>query len=291
MSEPYFFALLAGFVYALSAFFTKIALRGAIGVVRLSFLMNLVFVLVFSLLFLGEREAFAWELLHQPVIAGICFFIGQVFTFSAIRVGDVSIQTPLMGTKVIFVVLLIFLVKGDSIAWGTVLAAVLSCFAVLLLGFSGKKQKNLYKAILLVLASSFFFAGADVFISLWGKNFGAKNFVFTTILVNGLLSFTLIPFFRGPIWDAAIFRSKWVWISCFAMAGQALLLNYTLAYYQNAAVTNILYSSRGLWSVVLVAVLGKLVLGDNATLSKGETWQRLIGALLMSLSIFLVFRD
>lgn len=54
--------LLAGFIYALSAMFTKIALRGVIGVVRLSFLMNLVFVLAFSLLFLGEREAFAWEL-------------------------------------------------------------------------------------------------------------------------------------------------------------------------------------------------------------------------------------
>jgi hypothetical protein len=36
---------------------------------------------------------------YKPIVAAITFFVGQLFTFAALRKGDVSVATPLLGAR------------------------------------------------------------------------------------------------------------------------------------------------------------------------------------------------
>jgi len=72
---------------------------------------------------------------------------------------------------------------------------------------------------------------------------------------------------------------------------QAVLLNYTIGRFQNVASINIIYSSRGLWSVLLAVPLAILLGLPREGVSKRILMQRLIGASLMSVAILLVFKD
>lgn len=72
------------------------------------------------------------------------------------------------------------------------------------------------------------------------------------------------------------------------LAAQSLLLIFAITRYQQVAQTNIVYSSRGIWSVVFVWLLGHLF--ANVELKHGSTLRgvyRLVGAILITLAIAL----
>lgn len=290
LMEPYEInPAIAAFMYALAAVFSKRALQLHMGILRLSLIINLGFIAVFSTLLFGEDLKLDWSQIHLPVLAGILFFLGQIFTLAAIRIGDVSLQTPVMGSKAVFVVLIAIVLGTEELSNSTILAAFISMIAVALLGFSGGGAERVGLTLIIALLSSLFFAGADVMVAAYGQAYGPKSFIFIIVLINGLLSFGMIPFFRQPI--RAIPTKAWPWalLATLGMGGQALLLNYTLAQYQNAAAFNIIYSSRGLWSVALAAPVALLFAFPYESTTKRIKIQRLTGALLMTAAIALVF--
>lgn len=281
---------LAAFGYALAAIFSKQALAEGCGILRLSFIINLAFVPVFACMLINaQSEAIPWQRLHEPVLTGLLFFIGQIFTFAAIRMGDVSLQTPIMGTKVVFVVCIAMLLGTEQVTAQLLLAALLAMLAIVLLGFSGGGAKRVGLTMSLALASSLFFAGSDTMVGAFGAAFGLPSFLFIAMLVNSLLSFMLIPFFNGSL--RAISRTAWPWVllASLMMGLQALLLNYTLARYQNVAAINVIYSSRGLWSVFLTLPVALLLHLPRERLTAGMLWQRSSGALLLCIAIGIVF--
>jgi len=168
-------------------------------------------------------------------------------------------------------------------------AALGAMIAVALLGFSERLAKGSLFTISLALLSAFFFACSDVMVGSFGSAFGTGPFLLTAMVTNALLSFALIPFFRGRLFS--ISKSAWRWglLSAGMMAGQALLLNYTLAQYQNVGTTNVLYSSRGLWSVLLAAPAVWLLSLSQETLSARTRNLRLGGAILMSVTLLFWF--
>ena len=288
MEISLFYAALAGFGYALAAMLSKRALHAGAGILRLSFVMNLVFVAVFAAFLWGGLAPVPWEKVHQPLGAGIFFFGGQIFTFAAIRTGDVSLQTPVMGTKAVFVVLIAVALGTEPVDARIFAAAVLSAVAVALLGFSGGGARHVGRTLVLALLSALFFACADTMVGTYGLAFGPEAFLILVMAVNGLLSFALIPFFHEPLRRTPRSAVPWLLLAALGMAGQALLLNDTLARYQQVAPLNILYSSRGLWSVVLAAPAAWLLCLPGDAVSRRFALLRLVGALLMSASIALV---
>lgn len=284
------FAAMAAIGYSMAAIFSKQALAQGCGILRLSFVINLVFVPVFAFLLINApSEPIPWGQVYQPVLTGLLFFLGQIFTFSAIRMGDVSLQTPVMGTKVVFVVLIALCLGTEQVSLQLILASLCSMIAVALLGFSGGGAKRVGLTLFLALLSALFFAGSDTMVGAYGSAFGVPHFLFITMLVNFLLSFLLLPFFNGSL--RQITRQSWLWVGLAAimMALQALLMNYTIARYQNVAVSNILYSSRGLWSVVLALPVALLFKLPRERLTARMIWQRGTGALLLSIAIGIVF--
>lgn len=289
MEPIYINSTIAALGYSVAALFSKQALSKGVGVLRLSFVINLIFVPVFALVLLGHVGAVPWSQILYPVATGALFFLGQLFTFAAIRLGDVSLQTPVMGTKAVFVVLIAAFLGIQSISFEVMCAAVVSMFAVALLGFSGGRAERVGLTLLLALLSALFFAGSDLMISVYGGDFGAPAYLFITMVVNGLLSFGLIPFFNAPLREVP--RASWLWtvVAGVLMAGQALLLGYSLARYEDAASVNIVYSTRGLWSV-LIGLLGVSFFSmKSEAVSRRLICMRFAGALLMCVSIAVLF--
>ncbi len=282
-------AAIAGLGYSLGAFVSKRALHEGMGVLRLAFISNWLFVLVFILPLIGSGLHISSKAqLYQPVITGIFFFLGQVFTFTAIRLGDVSLQTPVMGTKAVFVVLIAILAGTEVITAEIGMAAVVSALAVALLGFSGVKGGRTALTISMALLSSLFFAVSDTLVGVYGREFGTESFLFLAMMTNALLSMGLIFFFRAPLTRSTRPQFLWTLAAGLFMAAQALLINWTLSEFGNVSSINILYSTRGLWSVVLAVPLALSLAIPTPQLTRRLLIQRLIGAALMSVSIVLV---
>jgi drug/metabolite transporter (DMT)-like permease len=280
-----FNAIIAALIYSLAAVLSKGALEKGCGILRLSFIINQIFVLVFFLALGWKMEPVDWSQVHLPVIAGILFFFGQVFTFAAIRMGDVSIQTPVMGTKAVFVALIAALLGLQEVSWQMGLAAVLAALAVALLGFSGGKSERVGLTIGLSLMSALTFAGSDQMVGVFGSGFGKNSFLVIAIAVNALLSFGLIPFFNAPLRDIPKKSIRWAVAASIGMGVQAVILNYTLAASGKVVVINILYSARGLFSVVLGLLIAMLFTVSIEQMSWKVRIQRMIGAILISVAI------
>ena len=282
-------AALSAIIYAVAAVFSKQALSRGAGILRLSFAVNLVFLPIFSTLLVRHEVVVDWASVHQPIITGVLFFAAQIFTFSAIRVGDVSLQTPIMGTKAVFAVIIAAICGTEVVGLPMFAAAFVAMLGVGFLGFSGNGVDRVAVSIALALLSSLFFAGTDTMVGFYAGSFGVPAFLFITFLTNALLSFGLIPFFKEPL--RATPKNAWSWIltACVLMGVQALLLNYTLGRYQHVAEVNVLYSTRGLWSVIFGAVAVRIFHESGQTSQRRIYVLRFVGAFLMCVAIAILF--
>jgi hypothetical protein len=64
-----------------------------------------------------------------------------------------------------------------------------------------------------------------------------------------------------------------------------MLLIWSIAHFGDAAGANVVYGSRGIWSVLLVVVLGKWVKSAEVMHGPGAFAKRLTGALVITIAI------
>ena len=80
--------LASALIYPFASLFLKRAIGEGAGLLRTAFLSNIVLFAVFLPALLFNQQAAQWSQLGWPLVAGMCFFGGQVFTFLAIRAGE-----------------------------------------------------------------------------------------------------------------------------------------------------------------------------------------------------------
>ncbi len=288
----YIFALVCALIYAFGTLLSKRAFSEGVGVARTLFLFNWIqFAYFLPFVFFVDTMP-DWSQWLWPLLAGLCFFFGQLTTFTAIRIGDVSVQTPIMGTKMVFVAAFSTLLGAGAVPlswwWGAFMGMV---GVFLLSGLKFKQQGNVWISIALALLSAACYGLCDVLVSQHAKDFSPTAFPIVMMGVNAVLSFTVIPFFRGGYGEFT--RTAWIRIlsAGFTLTTQGTLLYWTLSHYGKATAINILYSSRGIWSVVLVWGLGAWFANQESQDVGNKTMSlRFLGATLMLVSIFLVLQ-
>lgn len=289
MSPAYIIALICGLVVTIASLFVKRATAEGAGVTRILFITNWLFLLgLLPVLFTDATvlDASRW---WAPVLAGSCAFLGGVCILSGIRAGEISIQTPLMGTKVIFVATYSVMLSPMTIPLCWWIGAFLTFFAVLILGFSDLfKKKVSLEGILYALMSCGLYAFTDVLAATQGPLFGRGMFIFYTVGSMALLSLTLIPFFKKSLWS--ISKTTWIWclLGGGLLALQHLGLLYSLSTYGQATAINILYSTRGIWGIVLVWFVGHWFGNKEKHVGGPVILRRLIGASLLMMAIIIV---
>lgn len=284
------FPLISALLYAFGAMQLKRSSQLGVGLWRTTFVANLIVATLFSGLWLLGGRAVDWHDLWQPGIIALCLFFGQTFQFLALERGDVSVAVPVFGVKVILVALFTPLLTGDIVGPKLWLAAFLSVVGIALLNRKEEGQPTRHLGITLLAGGlgAVCFAMFDVLVQRWGPAWGAGRLLPCIFWINGLLSFLLIFRFSAPL--RAVPRDAWPWLTLgSALLGvQSILFVSTLAVYGKATSANIVYSSRGLLSVLLVWLVGHWFANAEQDLGPRIMRWRLAGAALMMSAIVLV---
>jgi drug/metabolite transporter (DMT)-like permease len=289
VSLPFILPLVAAFIYAAAALLLKRSADLGAGVWRTAFVANLVAGLTFQPLLLlgGTLHGGLW---WQPAIVGLCFVAGQWLMFIALEKGDVSVATPVLGIKILMVAGLVTVLAGEELRWQLWVAAVLATLGIALLNRIRKPSAHHYVGRTIVTAglSAAAFALFDVLVQEWSPQWGVGRLLPLALGFSAVYSLGFVLQFRAPL--TAIPRGTWPWLlggTCI-MALQSLLFVFTLATWRQAAAANVIYSSRGLWTVLLVWLFGHWVKSREQQLGAGVLGWRLAGALLMMGAIVLV---
>lgn len=283
--------LVSGFIYALAALFMKRATEAGVGITRNIFLTQWFTLLLFLPVLFTKPQVLDWSRWWAPLLTGCIEFVGAVFLCISIRSGAISIQTPLMGTKVLFVATFsLFIIPGPiPIQWW--FGAITTFVAVLMLGLPDVLNRLVSpQAIFSTLTSAAFFGLADVFIEREAPLFGKIPFLLLLTTFMSLFSLILIPFFPSRIKNIPRGALKWLFAGSFSMALQLAGLFYTLAFFGQATVVNVLYAVRGFWSILLIWFVGHLFANKEKSVGLKVMLRRFAAASLLFLAIIIILR-
>ncbi|MFT5126059.1 MAG: drug/metabolite transporter (DMT)-like permease [Kiritimatiellia bacterium] len=251
------FPLASALLYTLGNMFIKQALEAGAGILRTSFISNLIMSTVFLPLICWSPGVPDWSQVHWPILAGMAFFTGQVFTILAVRVGDVSVQTPLMGLKVIFVAGFSFILDPNPIPPAVFVAALLAALAVFLISRSRETHfSHMRRAVIYSILACVAFGLTDSVVGSQSRSFGRLPMLLGMMGVVSVLSLGMLPIFRLPL--RAMPGSIWKPLCAGAtiVGLQALILNLALGKFGRATDINVVFSTRGLFGVLLVWFAG-----------------------------------
>lgn len=293
MNFPWYFFIPLGsaLIYSIASIILKEALRDG-AALRVLFVSNVAMGFLFlPCLWFFQIGPPNWTLLPWALLMGTLFCAGSFFTFQAYRVGDISVANPVLGIKILFVAIFSFLFLEEEVPPGLWLGALLATLAIALLGFSKipelRQRERL--TILLAAASACSFALADILAQRFAVPFGKGAFMSIAMATMSVLSFAFLPLSRGPLRAMKKRQVKITLLSTSLIAVQATGMFYTLATFGQATAVNILYSTRGLWSVLLIAALTALGLSqEGGKAGRNTLIRRAGGACLLCIAILLV---
>lgn len=292
MPATYFVPLVSALGYGVAALILKRATELGAGTWRVSFITNWMLALSFTVLWLfpAEHPATLQNAAHAA-FTGLLFFIGQVFTFLALMRGDVSVATPVLGSKVIFVALFSALLGAEQVTRAMWIAVALTAVATALLGAGGgvKDRAVILRSMLYGFCAAACFAYTDVLQQRWVPLWGFNHYAPTQFLTVALCSFTLIPFFRGSLRGLTPSAWRWTLGGSLVLSLQAGGVAWSIVFI-GATVTNVLYNSRGMWSVVLVWTVGHWFANVERTRGRAVMLRRFAGSLLLLAAIALIVR-
>jgi drug/metabolite transporter (DMT)-like permease len=307
------FPFTASLLYIASALFLKRAQQLGGGVLRTTFVANVAIALVFAALLpmggKGQPAAMLW----QPALVAVLFVAGQVFAVLALSLGDVSVATPVLGAKTIFVAWFTTLLLATKLPWQLWCAAGLSFGAIALLnrvprpgdnadpksetaetGSIGGQEdhhhhrRKLGQTLLFSLLAAAAYALFDVLVQKWSPIWGSGRFLPIMFAMSAAMSFVFLPYIREP-WSA-VPRAAWTPLAAGAifMAFQSFSFVSGVAMFGDATAMNVVYSVRGVWSVLVVWLIGHWFANTEGQLGGSVLRWRFAGALLMTSAIVLV---
>ena len=289
MTLTYITILIAAVFYAAGAILVKRAAELGVGAWRTAFVANMIGTLLYLPL-LGLGGVWRGELWWQPVIVAGCYVGGQVLTFISFDRGDVSVATPVLGIKILLVAVLVALWGGEALRWQLWVAAVLAAMGIALLSRRNVAggHHHVGRTIVSAGGAAACFAILDVLVQRWSPLWGLGRFLPLVVAIAAMFSLGFIPRFRAPL--SAIPWTTWRWLlgGTLIIGIQSAVFVSLVAAKGHAASINVVYSSRGLWTVILVWWLGHWVQSREQHLEGGVLFWRLAGAATMIAAIALV---
>lgn len=233
---------------------------------------------------LTQFTALAW----QPATIAVLFILGQVFTFSAISLGDVSLATPVFSVKVVLVAILVTVVAGEHLTWVVWVCAFMATAGIVLVQFGDKRKKggSVGLTIALALLAACSFATHDLLVQRWSPAWPTALFLPTMFTVVAVLSLGILPFMGNPF---RLKRSALLFLiaGAFCIAVQAICIVSSLSLFGDAARVNIVYALRGLWGVLLAFLLARQFKSHEAEVTRRVMTMRIIGAALLTVAVML----
>ncbi len=282
----------AAFLYALASLFLKRAASSGIGALAMCFCFNVVVSIVYLPVLAYTYNPNTAGMLWIVLVCTVLFLLGQICTYLCVYVGDISIMNPVMGAKLLVVAAISFLFVDMPMPSAWIWGAVLCAAAIFIMGFSGAKEG--YKSlitIVLALLTCLFYGTVDVIMQMFAPKMGVLFFISALSVSLLPASLPMLPFaIRDFKAEGFIRGGKWLAVGIPMIVVQDILFCISLSLLPGGAVVvNILYSTRGLWTVFLVWAAGAYF-GNTEAADAGK-WafaRRAIGALMLMASVILV---
>ncbi|RME67043.1 MAG: DMT family transporter [Verrucomicrobia bacterium] len=290
MKYYYLFPLLSSWFYVAGVMFIKQCSARGVGIWRITFVSNLVSAVMYVPLVFVPGDWPSLARLWEPALAACLFIGGQAFTFIALQKGDVSVATPVLGLKPVIVALFVVGILGDEIRPALWAAAGMSAAGVAMLnarGQSGRHHHVLSTIVLSLLAGSCF-SLFDVLVQKFSGTWEIQRFLPAMFGFVSVFSLAFVRWFTGPLRGIRPEAWKPLGWGSFFLGLQGLVFISTVAVYGDATALNIIFSSRGLWSVVAVWWLGHWFGNTERDAGGRVLGLRLAGALVMLAAIALV---
>ena len=243
----------AAVLYAIGSLDVKKAL--ASGVDRLAAIAwTNVAMAVWSLpLFFLSKETFTLHGFALALAAGVALFVGRIFVVKALDAGALSIVGPLLGLKTLFVAIFAVLLGQVAINTGVWVAVVLACFGMALVQRGPKSKSKHYKrAILYAAVASLLFASTDILVVEARDSLSVGWLMPTLFLTVGLLV-PLLGKIPSPPVEGKLNLQRGSIIMGFQTSAVVLAICLT----GQAVLVNIIYATRGLWSVIVDRLLNR----------------------------------
>lgn len=284
------FPFVASVLYVLAVLCAKRATELGSGAWRPTLAANLASGILFAPLLLLGGQMPAAALLWQPLLVGVLFLGGQAATFYALREGDVTVATPVLGLKIPFVAGLSVALGVQPVTGGLWLAAGLATAAVAMLTGGPAQRGRVGRAIAGAAGAAAAFALFDVLVARWSPAWGTGRFLPVMMGCVALLSLALQPLLGEPLRATPRPCRRWLVAGAALMAVQAVCLVSAIAWFGQAVPMNIVYSARSLWSQVAVWAIGHWFHSAEQKLGPNVLRWRLAGALTMMAAVILVLR-
>lgn len=285
------FPLSSSLLYVAAALSLRSAAQAGAGVWRSTFVMNVLAAICFLALLPGPAGPGPKPLWQAGAISAL-FIAGQCFTMLALNRGDVSIATPVMGTKVVFVALFVTLIVGDKLILDYWLSAALSAAGIAVMNLGGRPKNaphhhHLGFTISASLGAAASYALFDVLVRKWSPAWGVSRLLPTVMGLSALASLALRPFFEGPLLQLPKPSRGPLLLGAFFLGLQAVLLVRTLGLYPDTTRINVVYNSRGLWSILAVWLVGHWWGNTEKHAGKAALIWRFIGAAMLLAAIII----
>ena len=215
-----------------------------------------------------------------------------LFLYTALHCGDVSSVMPIMGSKVIFAGLLAVPMLHEKHNWQVYIAAILVAISIAILTYSPSKSggsKFPLKPIVLMTICCIIFGFTDISIKRSLVYLDSYNFMIFYNFIVGGLSLCIIPYIRKKS-VSLVLKGRDLQLSFYsavALVAATLLFTVMLKMSSGVVIPNILQSTRGIFIVLISAVLthrGSTVL---ETQSKKVYMLRLAASILIVVSIWI----
>lgn len=249
--------------------------------------------LVTPLLWIFVRPRFPPTAGWAPLLLScVTCVAAYLFLYMALHWGDVSSVMPIMGSKVIFAGLLAIPMLHEQHNWQVYTAAVLVAIAIAILSYSPSRSgssKFPLRPIALMTGCCVMFGFTDISIKRALVYLDAYNFMIFYNLAVGVLSLCVIPYLRKKKVSLVLKGTDLQLAVCSAVAlvVATLLFVILLGMCSGVVIPNILQASRGVFVVLISAVLthrGSTVLETQS----GKVYLlRLVASVLIIVSIWI----
>ncbi len=283
---------LAAALYSSSVILAKLASNtGRMAPTSILFLNNFAIWLVYLPMLFFPDVSVGWPTLWKSIIIGLFFSMGNYATFLCAYKGELSLMTPIMGVKILFVLLFSRLIIGNELPGTMLLSGFICCTAVFLMGYAPKKagtkpgrERATYALAMWACAS---YAMCDV---LFQKFSEAEDPILLLCICNFIPLVSTIPFIRRFVRDVRYMSVRSLslgTVSALLMVGEATVLVLAITGGVGAALCNILYNTRSIISIVLVYILGNFYPELNE-LSRASAIQRIAASVMILAAISMV---
>lgn len=275
-------------IYSLGSIVIKRSLAEGVSMDQSFHLTNVCLGICFLPLLLLETQPFDWHQIGKPIAMGAAFFVGNWLTFLAICRGDVSLVTPVLGTKVVFVAIGVTLLTGAAPTPPLWFAAVLAMSGIFLMSLTDLRGgQKVGFTIAVTLVSAVFFGLNDVIVAIWAEEFGVFSFLVTGAMTVSILTLIWWGFQGRPSLRLGGAKRGWMVAGAVLISMQAVAMGISLGAFHDPTGVNVVYASRGIWIILMVVIFGG-ILGnrEHRSAGRGFLW-RVCGTLVLTAAIII----